>query len=198
MHRHLEVGLVSRRSVLIAGLGVVFAGSIALADAKEDQQTRRKWENIVQFYGEEDSNRFSLRIFDNDAKEEGDFLFKEVWKYDREKKEWVKMTAVPKATKVVPASRKPQDAPPNSQVLADLPITIQDVGLYYAKWTMNGIACTTYMRLGPNARDRTSPGKAPPGHMVEQVPLNTDKAEMQIIPDPRYFTGEGSLPVPKR
>jgi len=168
----------------------------ALGDAKQDQEKRKKWENIVQFYGEEDSNRFSLRIFDQDAKEEGQFHFKEVWKYDREKKQWAKMEAPSKMTKVVPAAQKPKDAPPNSQALADLPITIQDVGLYYAKWDIDGIACATYMRLGPTARDRTSPGKAPPGHMVEQVPLNTDKAEMQIIPDPRYFTGEGSLPLP--
>jgi hypothetical protein len=165
---------------------------------KEELAIRQKWENIVQFYGEEESNQFSLRILDRDAKEEGQFLFKEIWNYDREKKEWVKMNAPERAVKVVPASQKPKLSPPDSQVLTDLPISIQQVGLYYAKWTIDGIACSTYIRLGPRARDRKDPGKAPPGHMKDDVPLNTDNAEIQIIPDPRYHTGEGSLPLPKK
>jgi hypothetical protein len=174
--------------------------SPAWGDAKEDQATRRKWESIVVFYGQEDTNRFSLAIQDANAKEEGEFHFKEVWKYDRQKKEWVKMNAAAKATKALPANKRPRgaDGPVDAQILVDLPIQIQDVGLYYAKWTLNEIPCTTYMFLGTRARDRTIPGKAPPGHKVEDVPVSVDKSELQIIPDPQYHTGEGSLPIPKK
>lgn len=196
--RGLGAAVVLAAMVAAPALPSMAQPAAAAADAKEEQAVRQKWENIVQFYGEEESSRFSLRILDRDAKEEADFVFKEIWKYDRENKKWVKMDAPPQARKAVPADQKRGDAPPDSQVLAELPIRIEDVGLYYAKWTMNGVPCATYMRLGPRARDRTDPGKAPAGYMKDDVPISVDKAELQIIPDPRYHTGEGSLELPKK
>ena len=187
------------RAGLMSLMALTLLTGFAFADAKQEAETRRKWENIVQFYGQEDTNLFSLAIYDRDAKDNGEFHFKEIWKYDRDKKEWVKMNAASKVVKAVPANQRNRtEGPVDAQILINLPIKIQDVGLYYAKWTIDGVSATTYMRLGPNARDKTSPGKAPTGYMVEQVPVNTDKAEMAIIPDPRYFTGEGSLPLPKK
>ena len=180
-------------------LSIVLPAGFVSGDAKEDAAKRSKWQNIVQFYGQEDTNLFSLAIYDKDAKEEANFQFKEIWKYDREKKEWVKMAAAPKTVKVVLASQRNRtEGPVDAQILINLPIKIQDVGLYYAKWSIDDIACTTYTFLGTRARDRTVPGKPKPGYKVEDVPVSIDKSELQIIPDPSYFTGEGSLPLPKK
>lgn len=183
-------------TLLALAAGFSNPSSLLAADEKETEATRQKWQGRIQFFGEEESNKFSLRIFDKDAKEEGKFVFLEVWKFDREKKEWVKMDAARRETKAVPANQKPKESPEDSQILVELPINIQDVGLYYAKWTIDGIPCANYMRLGPRSTTRTSPGKAPPGSKVEDVPLNVNKAELMIIPDPIYHTGEGSKPIP--
>ncbi|QOV87353.1 hypothetical protein [Humisphaera borealis] len=180
-------------------LALVLPHGAATGDAKENLAKRIKWQNIVQFYGQEDTNLFSLAIYDRDAKEEANFQFKEIWKYDRDKKEWVKMDAAPRVVKVQLASqRNKAEGPVDAQILINLPIKIQDVGLYYAKWSIDDVACATYTFLGTRARDRTVPGKPKPGYKVEDVPVSIDKSELQIIPDPSYFTGEGSLPLPKK
>jgi hypothetical protein len=187
--------------LLLLGLFCIPVGLLVQstsADAKQDQEKRRNWEAIVDFYGTEDSNRFSLAIHDRNAKEEGQFHFKEIWKYDHQAKKWVKMDVAAKIVKAVPASEKPKDSPNDAQILVELPIQIQDIGLYYAKWEIDGIPCATFTPVGPRARDRTVPGKPGPGERIMDVPITIDKAELQIIPSPEYHTGEGSLPVPTK
>lgn len=168
----------------------------AIAKAKADAAVRAKWEPIVQLYGQEATNQFSLRVLDKDAKFEGQFVFKELWKFDVEKKQWVRVSDKRQEVKLVPADKKGVDADVDSQQMAELPVMLQDVGLYYAKWTGDGVECTTYARLGPKSRQKPALGKPPAGHYAEDVPVNVNKAEWMVIPGPQYFTGEGSLPVP--
>jgi hypothetical protein len=172
------------------------APSPEVAKARAEAAVRVKWESVVQLYGQEATNQFSLRVLDKDAKFEGQFVFRELWKFDVAKKEWVRISDKRQEVRLMPADKKPADADPDSQQLAELPVQLQDVGLYYAKWTGDGVACATYARLGPRARQKKVLGKPPPGYRVEDVPIDVNGAEVMFIPSPQYFTGEGSLPVP--
>ena len=131
-------------------------------------------------------------MLDKDAKEEAQLLFKEVWTFDVHKKQWVKMDAPRRETKIVPADQKPADGPAGGQVVADLPIGTKDVGLFYAKWEVNGVPCVTYMRIGPRSRERTVPGKPPPKYRLEDVPIDANRSVLGFIPDPRFFTEPGA------
>lgn len=159
---------------------------------------RAKWEPIVELYGQEETNQFSLRVLDKNAKETGVVAFKECWKYDRQSKAWAKLEVKPvDPVKIVPADKKPQTENPDSQLIVDLPIKLQDVGLYYIKWTVDDVPGVTYARLGPPARNRKPPPAKPrPGEKLEDVPVDVNTAEMAVIPDPTYHTGEGSKALP--
>ncbi len=52
------------RAGLMSLMALTLLTGFAFADAKQEAETRRKWENIVQFYGQEDTNLFSLAIYD--------------------------------------------------------------------------------------------------------------------------------------
>jgi hypothetical protein len=130
-------------------------------------------------------------VLDKDAKEEATITFKEVWTFDVRKKQWVKMEAPRRETKIVPAEKKQGGGAVDGQVVADLPIGVADVGLFYAKWEVNGVPCVTYTRLGPRSRDRTLAGKPPPRYRLEDVPIDVNRSVMAFIPDPQYFTEPG-------
>lgn len=159
---------------------------IARADEKSDKdREREKWENLIQFYGEENTGRFSLRVLDKETKETGSFVFLSFWKYDPTKNEWVKMKDGPKQSRILLPKDKPADAPRDSQVLVELPITIQDVGVFFAKWTVNGVEGSTFTRIGPHAprKEQKVPDRKP-GEIITDVPLDHNKAELRAIPDP--------------
>jgi hypothetical protein len=171
---------------------MLFAPPPAAAAPAAEVAEQQKWENRVQFTGEEDTNMMSLRVFDRDAVEEGDFVLRSLWKYDPTKGVWAEV-AVPakKDFRIRLKDRKVEGSPPDSQVLAELPVRVQDVGLYYAHWTVDKTHGTSYLRLGPRAQDRTVTGKPGPGQRLEDVPL------VLVIPDPKYHTGPDCPPVPE-
>jgi len=108
------------------------------------------------------------------------------------------------AVRILPPAEKADTAPPDTQVIAELPIQPNTVGLYYAKWRVNdALDGATLCRIGPGlvgkdakpATDR-APQKVPAGMIPEVVPLSLNKAELMVIPDPRLNTGQAIKVVP--
>ena len=168
-------------------------------DAKaERDQERLKWEAQIVFFGEEDTGNWSLRVQDKAVRERNVLQYTELWKFDAEAKKWVKVDDGAEAVRVLAPVEKPDTAPEGTQVIAELPIRPNTVGLYYAKWRVNNrIDGATLCRIGPgltgeDARPATdrAPLKVPPGMIPEVVPLSINKAELMVIPDPRLNTGQ--------
>jgi hypothetical protein len=199
-----------RRTGLAAvlGMGLFVGGQDLLAQSKaparqpaaaapKEDPDRAKWEARITFFGEEETNLISLRILDRDAVEEGDFALRSLWKFDVDKNAWAEVQLPKQVVRIRTKDRKPEGSPPDSQVLADLGIKVQDVGLYYVHWSVDGVKGSTYLRLGPQAQSRKPPGAAGPGQKIEDVPVNIDNAKLMVIPDPQYHTGPDCPPVPK-
>lgn len=159
--------------------------------AADREATRRRWEAVVQFFGEEDNDRYSLRVADADVRRPANFVFGSVWKYDRATGAWVRLAAPSSEVRVVLPMDKPIDAVGDGQVLALLPVTLKDVGLFYTKWTVDGVPCAMLTRLGPPAPKGAQPTAAPRrGEVVADVPVDQNKAERLVVPDPGVATKE--------
>src|SRR5438874_8226156 len=96
--------------------------------AKEQQ----RWENLIQFFGEEDTGAWSLRIQDKNVREHAQFRFVGLWSYDRKEKKWKRTGEPASSYKIVPKGEKGPQEPENEQVLVEL-TTIKPgtVGLFY-------------------------------------------------------------------
>ena len=73
-------------------------------------------------------------------------------------------------------------------------ITKGMLGVFYAKWTVDGRTHGgTFVRLGPDAAKRrpNDSSKAPKGFMWTAVPINLNKSEEMLIPDPRVVCKDG-------
>jgi hypothetical protein len=190
-----------RQSVIVCAVAVALLGASGLSAAAPGTQPaasglaaeRQRWQAVIEFYGEEDSGRWSLRMSDKAVTAPARFEFVELWSYDAKQKTWVKIDAEPRGAAVVPAAQKPADAPQGYQLLAELPIEPETVGLYYCKWKMNGIDGVTFARIGPGLADKGSePGPPPAGTIVAIVPVDKNHARREFIPDPRTHTGQAA------
>ncbi len=175
----------------------------AARQGADKERERAKWENKISFYGQEETDGWSLRVLDRDATEQFKIKYTELWKYVIAEKRWVKIDAGAAAVTIVPAKQKGPDAPEDSQVIADLPVKTKDVGLYYAKWIVNdAVEGATFCRVGPGLvgdaarKARENPQKPQPGMTMQIVPLSLDKAEIMTIPDPRFATGQALKGTP--
>jgi hypothetical protein len=158
---------------------------------------RQKWEAIITFWGQEDSSAFDLRAPDKQVTEPGTFRYLSLWKYGVEEKRWVKIDDRAKTVNIVLPADKPPNSPEDSQLLTDLPVTFEQVGLYYVNWQINGIDCGTMTRIGPNVTGKQPTMKPPSGSIVADVPVNVNKAERMIVPDPRFNTGQPPRETPR-
>jgi len=93
---------------------------------------------------------------------------------------------------MVTAAKKPKDPQdPNAdpvQILAELPIDKDRMGLFYARWAVDDVRGSTYFRIGPGLREKDNPilHEIPPeGKILAIVPIDISHAEAAIIPDPR-------------
>ena len=158
---------------------------------------RQKWEAIITFWGQEDTSAFDLRAPDKQVTEPGTFRYVNLWKYDLEGKKWVKIDDRAKTTEIVLPANKPPNSPADSQLLTDLPITFEQVGLYYVNWQINGIDAGTMTRIGPNVLGKQETPKPPPGSIIADVPVDNGKAVRVAVPDPRINTGQVARETPK-
>jgi len=173
------------------------ADAPAAKGASDAHQQMLKWFSKITFFGEEETGAWSLRIYDKDATERATIKCTELWKYDVDGKAWVKVNDGAPAAKIVLANEKPANSPPDTQVIADLPITANSVGLFYAKWRVNdSIDGATMTRIGPGLVGRAAKeaaenlAKPPEGYIYQVVPLSLNEAKLLTIPDPRKHTGQ--------
>lgn len=177
-------------------------GAPSAAQWTDEQKEQYRWEQLIQFFGDEATGTWSLRIHDANANERATFKYLELWTYDLKEKKWVKIDGEPQEAKILPASEKrPDPIYPDTQMLAELPLKEDDLGLYFVKWRVNNKTDgATFTLLGPTRVTRqvtTLPTKLPVGWMLTVVPLDRNNAERQLIPDPRYHTGQtGRPPLP--
>jgi len=164
---------------------------------------RVKWEEAVTFFGEEDTGRYSIRILDKSVTEAANFKYLELWMYDLTEKRWIKVDDRVQETRIILPKDKPQDSLDN-QLLADIPVTQEKIGLYYCKWQVNGVDGGTLTRIGPghigkpvDPQATTQPvhvvdprDKIPAGMIITDVPIDKNHGELMIVPNPRTHTGE--------
>ncbi len=163
----------------------------ARAAADAEYAERVKWENVITFFGEEDTGRYSIRILDKTVPEPAKFKYLELWIYDLTEKRWIKVDDRVQDTRIVMPKDKPEDAPEGSQLLAEIPVNQDKIGLYYCKWQVNGIDGCTLTRIGPGHVGKpVSLGKIPDGMAVYDVPIDKNHGERMLVPDPRTHTGE--------
>ena len=159
--------------------------------ADPNKAEREKWEAVVTFFGEEDTGNYSLRILDRFVTEPATFRYLELWKYDLKEKTWLKIDNRQQTTKIVMPKDKPSDAPEGNQLLADIPVTQETLGLYYAKWQVNGVDGTTLTRIGPGPVGKpVTLGPTPAGMIVAEVPLDKSHGARMFVPDPSIRTGK--------
>lgn len=178
-------------------LGLLLSAAPAAAQSELEQE-KLKWMNLITFFGEEETGDFSLRVFDKDVKERADFRFQELWKYDLDSKRWIKIDDKPQTARVVMPNEKGPNSPPDTQLLASLPVSIKTPGVFYAKWRINrNVEGATFTRIGPNVLGRDPPaGPRPEKHIVMDVPIDQNKAVRMWIPDPRFHTGQAAEDKP--
>jgi hypothetical protein len=158
--------------------------------ADPDFVQRVKWENAITFFGEEDTGRYSIRILDKSVFESGTFTYLALWVYDLGEKKWVKVDDRTQTARIVLPADKPADAPDN-QMLAEIPVDQEKIGLYFCKWRVNGIEGSIMTRIGPaHVGKSVDLGKLPSGMIAADVPVDKNHGERMIIPDPRTHTGE--------
>lgn len=186
------------RPVLFVGVIISIFASAAPAQGPtsrpaETARARQRWERAVIVFGDESTGQWSLRIRDKDVDVPRQFHFKELWTYDRKTKKWVKVASKPSDSVMAPPGpqKKDDDSEPD-QVLVDLPIDPDTVGLFYARWRVDQIDGATFFRLGPVAASGSAPqGKRPAGSMQASVPVDKTHSEADFIPDPRIACEKG-------
>jgi len=163
----------------------------ARGGADPNAAERAKWENVITFFGEEDTGNYSIRILDKTVPEAANFKYLELWMYDLTEKRWIKVDDRVQDARIVLPKDKPQDAPEGNQLLAEIPVNQEKIGLYYCKWQVNGIDGVTLTRIGPGPVGKpVDLGKVPSGMAIEDVPIDRNHGERMIIPDPQTHTGE--------
>jgi hypothetical protein len=191
MRNALCFALLSATCLVALQSRIAFAASAAPTSQPADTpEERAKWMGRIQFWGNETTGEWSLRIKDADVDKQRLFRLRQLWMYDRQAKRWVRLGTTMLASWMLPANKKKRD-PDNpdtdgAQTLAVLPIDKDQVGIYYAKWTVDGVHGTTFCRIGPGLKNKADYlHKEPPeGHIWVALPLDRDHAEPAVIPDP--------------
>lgn len=163
------------------------------------EQARDYWQNAVVFFGDEEGGQWSLRLFDRDYRENAAFELLELWKYERKDNRWVKLDEPRSVKEIIHPSKKGALAPPESQVLVwfkQIPFGYTS-GLWYAKWRVEDIDGSTYIRIGNPKPDKKIPPDRPPapaGMIYAVVPLDPEHSQYMLIPDPRTACVEKPAP----
>jgi hypothetical protein len=183
-------------AVLIPVLVAAFESRSLAADEPTSKPSqadaeRAKWENKIQFYGDESTGAWSLRIRDADIDTKRLFRLREFWTYNRESKRWERMTTDPLSAWMLPAGKKKAepgedaDADP-TQTLADLPIDKGQVGLFYAKWSIDDVRGATFCRIGTGLLKKAEyiHKPAPEGQIWVVLPIDVSHSVPAYIPLP--------------
>ena len=148
---------------------------------------------------EEESSESSLRIRDQNVRERAWFKFFELWQYNRAEGRWVQLKTEKMEKAIVLPRQKGSDQPEGSQTIIELrDMEPKLAGLWFAKWAVDDVPCSTYMKVGgaraKNKLEEKSPGR---GWMREVVPIDLDHSELMYIPDPRIYCVSGGPGKPE-
>lgn len=197
MHRMFVV------AVSIACSMFVLADRPLLADGKQkpanDQSERVKWENRIVFFGDEATGEWSLRIHDSDVDAQRLFKLLELWTYNRESKHWERTGTEVLSSWMLPPGKKKQDPdaepdPDATQILAELPIDKDQVGLFYAKWAVDDVHGATFCRIGTGLEKKSEYVHKPPpeGQIWVVLPIDLNHSIPAYIPIPEIACRSGT------
>jgi hypothetical protein len=162
----------------------------ATKPSKPDAE-RARWESKIQFFGIEATGEWSLRIHDADVDTKRQFRLRELWTYNRQSKRWERMTTDVLASWMLPPGQKKaepgEEADPDpTQTLADLPIDKDQVGLYYAKWSVDDARGATFCRIGTGLEKKSDymHKPAPEGRIWVVLPIDVNHSIPAYIPMP--------------
>jgi hypothetical protein len=167
----------------------------ASADAE-----RLKWMSRIQFTGDEASGEWSLRIHDRDVDIQRQFKLRELWLYNRDSKHWERMGTTILASWMLPPGKKKSDAAPGddpdpdpTQILAELPIDKDQVGLFYAKWTVDDVQGATFCRIGTGLEKKSDyvHKAAPEGKIWVVLPVDLTHSIPAFVPNPEVACRSG-------
>lgn len=190
-------------AVLIVGSMLVLPIRPLLADGKAKQSNsdaeRLKWENRILFFGDEATGEWSLRIHDRDVDAQRQFKLLELWTYNRDSKHWERTGTEVLSSWMLPPGKKKQDPdaepdPDETQILAELPIDKDQVGLFYAKWTVDDIHGSTFCRIGTGLEKKSDyvHKPAPEGQIWVVLPIDLNHSVPAFIPNPEIACRSGS------
>ena len=187
-------------TVLLTGCLLALETRPLMAKPKSDAEAERlKWMSRIIFFGDEATGEWTLRIHDRDVDVQRQFKLHELWTYNRQTKHWERTgTTVLSAWMLPPGAKKKQDPdaepdPDSTQILAELPIDPDQVGLFYCKWTVDDIEGTTFCRIGtglPKKEDYVH--KAPPeGQIWVVLPIDLKHSIPAFVPNPEIACKSG-------
>lgn len=190
-------------AVLIAGSMLALPILPVLADGKPKQgnsdSEQLKWENRIVFFGDEATGEWSLRIHDGDVDTKRQFKLYELWTYNRESKHWERTGTEVISAWMLPPGKKKQDTdaepdPDQTQILAELPINKDQVGLFYAKWKVDDIQGATFCRIGTGLENKSDYVHKPPpeGQIWVVLPIDNNHSVPAFIPNPEIACRSGS------
>ncbi len=128
-------------------LAACLLGAIAFSPARAARpeksaadKEREAWEKVIEFYGDEATNDWSLRIEDKNVTKRATFVFLELWRYDSSAKKWNLVDQPHMDTAIVLPKEKPADkADEDTQILYNLTEIQKGMyGLWFAKWHHRG------------------------------------------------------------
>lgn len=173
------------------------AAHSAKIEREAQEAERKKWEDRVVFYGDEATDKWTLRIEDKNVHDRAFFEFLELWKFDTQSGRWAQLPVEKDSKAIVMPKDKASDEPPDTQVLVDLEaIPPRTAGLWYAHWRVTDIRPVeggTLMVVGTSMVKGKRPDRSdpPPGMLRMAVPLSLEKADYFLVPNPRIYCVPG-------
>jgi len=166
----------------------------------EKAKERRHWEDVVLFYGDEESGEWSLRIKDQSVTDRAWFEFRELWQFIPKDMCWKQVQTEKFQRPIVLSKQKGSDEPQDSQMLYKFEeIPVHTPGLWYAKWRVDEVDCGTLMRIGtPRSKTRPMDQAPPEGFIKMTVPITLESSEWMILPDPRVYCVPGGPGKPDK
>jgi hypothetical protein len=196
MRRLIVFTTLITASLLACGTASLKAGPTskpASADAE-----RLKWMNRVIFFGDEATGEWSLRIHNRDVDTQRQFKLRELWTYNRDSKHWERMGTTVLSAWMLPPGKVKQDPaddpdPDPTEILAELPIEKDEVGLFYAKWTVDDVEGATFCRVGTGLGKKSDyVHKAPPeGKIWVVLPIDQNHSVPDFVPNPQIACKTG-------
>jgi hypothetical protein len=117
------------------------------------------------------------------AKQPRRFVLVELWRYDSQAGTWNKLEKPPAQPVVMRQENRTIYGPQADQVLATL---TDRIGLYWVKWTEDGVLVQAPAYCGPAKPNDLDIAPAPEGMIIAAIP-HEDSGEAGYVPDPRIY-----------